>query len=157
VTDTDTDTSVADREPVLRRRLGALAATTTFDEQAWDRIQHRIATRKRPGRARPSPRWLVAAAAAMLVLLGAVLLTRGEDGGRVETDDTEDTTTTTGRRTTSTTDPGRATSTSTTRPGDAPEVPRDRGPAGGASDGSSGGGAAPDVGAAPSPRAEATR
>jgi hypothetical protein len=101
-------------EVELRRRLDAIAATTTLTDDAWDTIQGRIDA----GPARRHPRRIlaVAAALAMVVAVAAVVVAfRGKDQGHVDTVD--DVTTTTER------DRPRATTTlppTTTRPSDQP-------------------------------------
>jgi hypothetical protein len=127
------------------RRLDDLAGRATVDDEAWDRIQERIAAspggaRRRPRiPLRPTPRQLLAAAA-IVILVAAVVLTRHAADERIKTID--DTTTTTldddgGSARTTTTDPDHTTSTA--GPGDSP---------GGGGDGS-GAGDGPGAGTVP--------
>jgi hypothetical protein len=111
--------NATDREAELSRRLEDLAATTTVDAEAWEKIQSRIAATS--SRTRPTPWQLVAVAAALVVVLGAIVLTRRDDGSRVETGDDE-TTTTTDHDTSSTSDRD-LTTTSTIESSDSPGVP----------------------------------
>jgi len=81
------DTAIAEAE--LSRRLSDLAATTTFDPAAWDRIVQQADPG--PGRHRSgwSPRWLLAVAAAALAVVGvgALLVTNGGGPDDVEASD----------------------------------------------------------------------
>jgi hypothetical protein len=81
------NTDVMDAE--LTRRLTDLAATTTTDPGAWDRISERTATLSPVrGRSGPSPRWLLAIAAAAVLLLGvAAVLLRDDRHDRARTVD----------------------------------------------------------------------
>jgi len=74
------DTALAEAE--LGRSLSDLAATTTFDPDAWDRILERA--EPGPGRRRTGPptRWRLAVAAAALAVVGVGALVVGAQGGR---------------------------------------------------------------------------
>lgn len=81
------DTAIAEAE--LSRRLSDLAATTTFDPAAWDRIVEQADPA--PGRRRSgwSPRWPLAVAAGVLAVVGvgALLVTSGGGPEDVEASD----------------------------------------------------------------------
>lgn len=135
----------------LRRRLGDLAGLATVEDDAWDRLQERIAAdpSRSPARGRGRARWqlgLVAAAAAALIV-GAVLARRSDDDGGVRTID-EDTTTTLTEDTSTSSSTTTTTTSATTLPegvgtADPPgETPGDEG------DGS---GATPEPGTTPDP------
>ncbi|HEY7070202.1 MAG TPA: hypothetical protein VH479_08820 [Acidimicrobiales bacterium] len=81
------DTALAEAE--LSRRLSDLAATTTFDPAAWDRIVRHADPTPGPHRSRWSPRWLLAVAAALVAVVGvgALLVTHGNGPDDVETSD----------------------------------------------------------------------
>jgi hypothetical protein len=151
-------TGTTSTEVALRSRLEELAGTASVDDQAWEKIQNRIAGgHSASGRRRPTPRQLIAVAAAV-ILVCAIVWARRDSGQKVETVD--DTTTTTtdrvGRESTTTTSTTVAggPSRSETGPGGQPTG----GPAsGGAGPGSGGdpagqpgdGGASPEGGTSP--------
>lgn len=86
-----------DGEAALRRRLADIAATTTVDPEAMDKIRQRTAV------TRPT-RWRLATVAAAIVLVvGAVVLTQRDRGSQVKTDQDRTTTTTDRDPTTTTT------------------------------------------------------
>jgi hypothetical protein len=134
----------------LIRRLDAAGATASVDEQAWAKIEGRIAARRRRRR-RPRPRQLLALAAAAVVVLAAILVVR-DDGSRVETHDPTTTTTDRDRRATTTTADDERPETTTTSIDDRGNRPaQSTRPGGGpAPSGTGAGGAAPS---SPSPGA----
>ncbi len=86
-----------DGEAALRRRLADIAAATTVDPEAMDKIRQRTAV------TRPT-RWRLATVAAAIVLVvGAVVLTQRDRGSQVKTDQDRTTTTTDRDPTTTTT------------------------------------------------------
>jgi hypothetical protein len=104
-------------EVELRRRLDAIAATTTVADDAWATIQGRIdAGPATAVRARSRRVLALAAAVAMVVAVAAVVVAlRGTDQGEVDTVDDETTTTTDHDRPRTTTE-----ATTTTIPLDQP-------------------------------------
>jgi hypothetical protein len=112
---------LADFEADLRRRLADVAATTTLDAQAWEKIESRAAAERprRLPRIVRTRRQIAAVAAVVVIVVGLVVLSRQGDDSRTETVDTTTTTTSEGA-TSSTTARDGTTSTST---GELPQRP----------------------------------